>query len=106
RAQCNPRFGRSGNGGVRDRLFLQPTRTGLAENWFMEQMGRVLIVMGVVLAFLGVLLAFGAKLPFRLGRLPFDFSYQPDNFRFYFPLGPSILISVILSLIIALLNRR
>ena len=69
-------------------------------------MGRVLIVLGVVLAFLGVLLAFGSKLPFRLGRLPLDFRYERDNFSFYFPLGTSILISVILSVIIALLNRR
>lgn len=72
----------------------------------MEQMGRVLIVAGVVLAFLGVLLAFGPRLPFRLGRLPFDFRYERDNFSFYFPLGTSILISIILSVIIALLNRR
>jgi DUF2905 family protein len=72
----------------------------------MEQMGRVLIVLGVVLAFLGVLLAFGSRLPFRLGRLPLDFRYERDNFSFYFPLGTSILISVILSVIIALLNRR
>jgi len=72
----------------------------------MEQMGRVFIIMGVVLAFLGVLLAFGSRLPFRLGRLPLDFRYERDNFSFYFPLGTSILISVILSVIIALLNRR
>ena len=72
----------------------------------MEQMGRVLIILGVVLAFLGVLLAFGSRLPFRLGRLPLDFRYERDNFSFYFPLGTSILISVILSVIIALLNRR
>ena len=72
----------------------------------MEQMGRVLIILGVVLAVLGVVLAFGSKLPLRLGRLPLDFRYERENFSFYFPLGTSILISVVLSLIIALLNRR
>jgi Protein of unknown function (DUF2905) len=45
-------------------------------------------------------------LPFRLGRLPLDFRYQRDNFSFYFPLGTSIVISIILSLIFAALNRR
>jgi hypothetical protein len=72
----------------------------------MEQFGRLLVIMGVVVALLGFLLMLGPRLPFRLGRLPLDFHYQRDNFSFYFPLGTSILISVILSLIFALLNRR
>jgi DUF2905 family protein len=72
----------------------------------MEQFGRLLIIMGVVLAVVGLLLMLGPRLPFRLGRLPLDFRYQRDNFSFYFPLGTSILISIILSLIFAALNRR
>ena len=72
----------------------------------MEQFGRLLIAAGAVLLVLGVLLAFGSKLPFRLGRLPLDFHYQRDNFNFYFPLETSILISVILSLLFAVLNRK
>ena len=66
----------------------------------------MLVVMGVVLALVGFLLMMGPRLPFRIGRLPLDFHYQRDNFSFYFPLGTSILISVILTLIFALLNRR
>ena len=72
----------------------------------MEQMGRLLVVMGGVLALVGFVLMFGPKLPFRLGRLPLDFHYQRDNFSFYFPLGTSILISVVLTLVLGLLNRR
>jgi len=72
----------------------------------MEQFGRFLILAGGVALFLGVLIAFGPKLPFPLGRLPFDFHYQRGDFSFYVPLGTSILISVILSLVFALLNRR
>jgi hypothetical protein len=72
----------------------------------MEQFGRLLIVMGIVIAVVGFLLMLGPKLPFRLGRLPLDFHYQRDNFNFYFPLGTSILISLLLTLIFALLNRR
>src|SRR5439155_1407710 len=34
------------------------------------------------------------------------FFYQLDNFTFYFPLGTSILISVLLTLLFGLLNRR
>ena len=44
-----------------------------------------------------------AGVPF--GRLPLDFWYRRGNFGFYFPLGTSILISVILTLIFALLRR-
>ena len=63
----------------------------------MEQFGRLLVVMGVVLAVVGALMMLGPRLPFRLGRLPLDFHYQRDNFSFYFPLGTSILVSIVLT---------
>jgi hypothetical protein len=72
----------------------------------MEQLGRMLLVMGSVLALLGLFLMLGPKLPFRLGRLPLDFHYQRDNFSFYFPLGTSILLSLLLTLVFSVLNRR
>ena len=72
----------------------------------MQQFGRLLVIFGLVMAFLGVVLMLGPRLPFRIGRLPLDFSYERDNFRFYFPLGTSILISIVLTLIFTLLNRR
>ncbi len=72
----------------------------------MDQFGRVLVIMGGVIALLGGLLMLGPRLPFRLGRLPLDFTYERDNFTFYFPLGTSVLISVVLTLIFALLGRR
>jgi len=72
----------------------------------MVQLGRMLIIMGGILALLGFLMMLGPKLPFRLGRLPLDFHYQRDNFSFYFPLGTSILLSVLLTLLFSVLNRR
>jgi hypothetical protein len=72
----------------------------------MEQLGRMLLITGGVLALLGLLMMLGPKLPFRLGRLPLDFHYQRDNFSFYFPLGTSILLSLLLTLVFSLLNRR
>ncbi|PYR96121.1 MAG: DUF2905 domain-containing protein [Acidobacteria bacterium] len=72
----------------------------------MEQFGRLLMVMGVVIVLVGFLLMLGPRLPFRIGRLPLDFHYQRGNFNFYFPLGTSILVSVVLTLIFSLLNRR
>lgn len=47
---------------------------------------------------------FGGKL-LPLGKLPFDFKWEGSNWGVYFPLGSSILISIILTLILNLLFR-
>ena len=69
-------------------------------------MGRILIVTGGVIVLVGLFLTFGPRLPFRLGRLPLDFTIQRDNFSFYFPLGTSILVSLVLTLLFRLLTKR
>ena len=71
----------------------------------MEQFGRLLTITGIAIAAVGLFLTFGSRLPFRLGRLPLDIHFERPNFSFYFPLGTSILISIVLTLIFALLNR-
>ncbi len=40
-----------------------------------------------------------------LGRLPGDIVIERNNFRFYFPITTSILVSIVLSLILWFLNR-
>jgi hypothetical protein len=72
----------------------------------MEHLGRILMIMGILLALVGLVLTLGPRLPFRLGRLPLDFHYQRDNVSFYFPLGTSILLSVLLTLVLSLFSRR
>lgn len=64
-----------------------------------------MILAGAILIVLGVLFAFGAKLPW-LGRLPGDVYIQKKNFTIIFPVTTSILISLVVSFIIFLLNRR
>lgn len=75
---------------------------------FTRKLGRVLLIAGGIIAGLGLLLFLGNRIPF-LGNLPGDFFFEKDQFRFYFPLGSAILISLILSglanLVIWLLNR-
>jgi hypothetical protein len=66
-------------------------------------MARWLIILGVVLILAGLLWPWLTKL--GLGRLPGDIVVERDNFRFYFPLTTSILISLVLSLILWLLGR-
>jgi len=70
-------------------------------------MGRLLVGAGVLLALIGALLLLADRFPgLRLGRLPGDISVERGNFRFYFPLATSIVLSIVLSLILWLINRR
>lgn len=68
-------------------------------------MGRTLIVLGLGLVAIGVLVLALAKIGLPLGRLPGDLSYRGKAFRFYAPLGTSLLLSIIISLILYLLTR-
>ncbi|MFP4129033.1 MAG: DUF2905 domain-containing protein [Desulfonatronovibrio sp.] len=67
--------------------------------------GKLLIAAGVVLIIAGALLLFKDRLPLGLGRLPGDISFEKGNFRFYFPLGTSIVISIILTLVLSLWKK-
>ena len=67
-------------------------------------LGRMLIVFGSVLILIGLILTLAPKVPW-LGRLPGDIYVRRDNFRFYFPLGTSILVSIVLTLLLNLLLR-
>jgi uncharacterized protein HemY len=64
-------------------------------------MGKVLVVGGLVIAGIGLLMLAG--IPF--GRLPGDIVIRRGNASFYFPLATSIIVSVILTLLLALLRR-
>ena len=72
----------------------------------MEHLGRTLLIVGGVIVLVGLFLTFGPRLPFRLGRLPLDIHVQRENFSFYFPLGTSIIVSIVLTLVFGLLSRR
>ena len=72
----------------------------------MQQFGRVLLVMGGAIALVGLFMIFGSRLPLRIGRLPLDIHIQRGNYSFYFPLGTSILVSIVLTIVFGLLNRR
>jgi hypothetical protein len=67
-------------------------------------LGRLLVVLGVVLVAVGAALLFADRLPW-LGRLPGDIRVERGNWRFYFPLATSLLISVVLTLLVNLFRR-
>ena len=68
-----------------------------------RELGRFLLVLGVVIALVGVVLYFGGRI--GLGRLPGDISVERGNFRFYAPLGTSLLLSIVLSVVLTLIFR-
>lgn len=63
---------------------------------------RALIFIGLALAAIGVLLQFAPAL--RLGRLPGDFSFGGSGWRVYIPVGTSILLSIIVTLVLLLIG--
>jgi hypothetical protein len=71
----------------------------------MYELGKMLVGLGVLLAAAGALILIASRFGFPLGRLPGDIAYRGKNFSFYFPLGTSILISVVLSVVFYLVSR-
>jgi len=69
-------------------------------------LGRTLMIAGLVLLVLGFILTVGERLPIKPGRLPGDIVLRGKNSTFYFPVVTCILLSVILSFIMWLFNRR
>ena len=67
-------------------------------------MGKLLIIVGILCIVVGVFMSIGPKIPF-LGKLPGDISIERENFKFYFPITSSIIVSIVISLLILLFNR-
>ncbi len=67
--------------------------------------GKILLVVGIVIALAGLAFMVGGKIPW-LGRLPGDITLKGKNYTFYFPLATSIVVSIILSVIFYLINRK
>ena len=64
---------------------------------------RILIVAGGILLIAG--LAWPVLTRLGLGRLPGDIMVERGNFRFYFPLATSVVVSVFLTLLFWLFRR-
>jgi hypothetical protein len=70
-----------------------------------EELGKFLIIIGIVIALVGLALIIAPNVPF-IGKLPGDIVIRKKNFTFYFPLATSILLSIFLSLIFWIINKR
>ena len=72
--------------------------------------GKIVVMTGLGIVVFGLFLMVSAKTGTSgwvnwFGNLPLDIRIEKNNFRFYFPIGSSILISVLLSLILFLFNK-
>lgn len=66
-------------------------------------LGLIVVGVGVAVVLLGLVIWSGALNWF--GRLPGDIRYESGSTRVYFPLASMLLISVVLSVIAAVLRR-
>ena len=66
-------------------------------------MPKLLISAGIVLILVGIAWLVGER--FGVGRLPGDIVIERGNFRLYFPITTSLIVSVVLSLAFWLFNR-
>lgn len=66
-------------------------------------MQRILIVVGLLVLVAGLAWPWIQKS--GLGRLPGDFLIERENFKFYFPLTTSILVSAAIALVLWLFRR-
>ncbi len=71
----------------------------------MNELGKALLGLGLLLAAIGAVLMLAGRFGWPLGRLPVDIAYRGKNVSFYFPLGTSIVISIVLSLIFYLFSH-
>ncbi|MFC4078332.1 DUF2905 domain-containing protein [Salinithrix halophila] len=69
----------------------------------MNPIAKLLIFVGIALVVIGLLWQVGGRF-LHLGRLPGDIVVEKENFKFYFPVVTSILISVVLSVVLYLIR--
>jgi len=69
-----------------------------------QALGRMILMLGILLAVAGLFLLFGKHLPGFLGRLPGDIILRRGGVQVYIPFGTCILLSLVLTLVLALLS--
>lgn len=70
----------------------------------MDLLGKTLIIFGLVLTGVGILIWSGIGKGW-LGRLPGDINVEREGFGFHFPIVSCVLLSILVSVILAVLRR-
>ena len=66
-------------------------------------MAKIFIFIGIVFILIGLILYVFKGFP--LFKLPGDIVIEKENFKFYFPITSSIIISIVLSVIFSIVSR-
>ncbi|MEX0790438.1 MAG: DUF2905 domain-containing protein [Actinomycetota bacterium] len=69
-----------------------------------SNIGRILLIIGVIALVAGGIFVLFGKL--GLGSMPGDMQWGKGNVRVFFPLGTSIVLSIILTVLLNLFLRR
>lgn len=67
--------------------------------------GKYIIIAGICIVAAGVVIYFFHDKLHWIGRLPGDIRIEKENFRFYFPVITTILLSILISLLLWLLRK-
>jgi hypothetical protein len=70
-----------------------------------SQTGKYIIAAGIVIIIIGLLVYFFHDKLNWIGRLPGDIRVEKENFRFYFPITTTIIISLLVTLLIQIIKR-
>jgi NADH:ubiquinone oxidoreductase subunit 6 (subunit J) len=71
----------------------------------MFSLARILVGLGLLLVLAGAVVYLLGRFGIPLGHLPGDFAWHRKNVAVYFPLGTSVLLSILLTLVLYLLSR-
>lgn len=71
----------------------------------MIELGKALVGLGLLLAVVGAGLVLAGRMGWPLGRLPGDFAWKGKHVQVFFPLGTSIAISVVLTVVFWLIMK-
>ncbi len=71
----------------------------------MNELGKALLGLGLLLAVIGAVLMLAGRFGLPLGRLPGDLAWRGKHVSVYFPLGTSIVISIVLSILFYLISH-
>jgi len=68
-------------------------------------MGKTIIIIGLLVVAVGLVVYFAGDKLSWLGKLPGDIRIEKENFRFYFPVTTMILLSIVISLVVAVIKK-
>jgi hypothetical protein len=71
----------------------------------MVELGKALVGLGLLLLVVGVGFVLAGRMGWPLGRLPGDFAWRGKHVQLLFPLGTSIALSVLLTVVLYLLFK-